>query len=359
MVVLGQKYSYQHPIEFQPETYVCYKTIDDILVDGKADEESWKKAPWSNSFVDIEGDLKPNPFLDTKVKMLWDSAYFYFYAYLEEPHVWAKLENRDDIIFYDDDFEIFIDPDGDGHTYYEFEVNAYNTLWDLLLVRPYRAYKAPQAVYEYNVFDIKTAVHIDGTLNDPADTDNGWSVEIAIPWTALKELAPRAFKPNAGEQWRVNFSRVDWDMEVLEGNYEKEKDAETGKIKSEHNWVWSPTGRINMHMPELWGYVQFVNTKAGNKNIVFDKKGDEAIKWGMWNLYWQQMEYYLDNNSFTDQLNNFTVPNLGLNFDPKIYVTPNHFEIVAKSLDGKSNWVLDKEGRIYNTATKQLKKIKY
>jgi hypothetical protein len=27
---------------------------------------------------------------------------------------------------------------------------------------------------------------------------------------------------------------------------------------NEDNWVWSPQGLINMHVPEMWGRVRFV-----------------------------------------------------------------------------------------------------
>ena len=70
--------------------------------------------------------------------MLWDDAYFYIGAELEEPHVWATLTEHDSVIFHDNDFEVFIDPDGDNHEYYEFEINALGTYWDLLLPKPYR-----------------------------------------------------------------------------------------------------------------------------------------------------------------------------------------------------------------------------
>ena len=63
--------------------------------------------------------------------MLWDDEYFYFAAELIEDQIWATLTERDSVIFYDNDFEIFIDPDGDSHQYYEFEINALNTVWDL------------------------------------------------------------------------------------------------------------------------------------------------------------------------------------------------------------------------------------
>ena len=56
--------------------------------------------------------------------MLWDDQFFYVGAELEEPHVWATLTERDSVIFHDNDFEVFIDPDGDTHLYYELEMNA-------------------------------------------------------------------------------------------------------------------------------------------------------------------------------------------------------------------------------------------
>ena len=45
---------------------------------------------------------------------------------------------RDEIVFHDNDFEVFLNPSGDGRDYFEFEINALNTTWDLRLVKPYR-----------------------------------------------------------------------------------------------------------------------------------------------------------------------------------------------------------------------------
>ena len=42
------------------------------------------------------------------------------------------------MIFRDNDFEVFIDPDSDNHNYCEIEVNANGALWDLFLAKPYR-----------------------------------------------------------------------------------------------------------------------------------------------------------------------------------------------------------------------------
>jgi len=86
---------------------------------------------------------------------------------LEEPHVWGTLTKPDTVICYDNDFEVFIDPDGDNHEYYEFEMDALNTVWDLLLKKPYRDGGPP--VDGWNMERLKSAVHVAGTLNNPTD----------------------------------------------------------------------------------------------------------------------------------------------------------------------------------------------
>ena len=55
-------------------------------------------------------------------------------AELEEPEVWATLTERDSVIYHDNDFEVFIDPDGDNHDYYEFEINALGTTYQVFFI---------------------------------------------------------------------------------------------------------------------------------------------------------------------------------------------------------------------------------
>jgi hypothetical protein len=234
---------------------VCSRSRGPIEVDGRLDDAAWQAAPWTDDFVDIEGDLRPRPRFRTCAKMLWDDTYFYVAARLDEPHVWGTLTKHDSVIFHDNDFEIFIDPDGDNHEYYEIEINALNTEWDLFLKTPYR--DGGPALNEWEIPGLKTAVHVEGTLNNPADLDSSWSVEFAIPWKVLAEFAHRPTPPRDGEQWRVNFSRVEWRHEVVDGRYRKVPGTR------EDNWVWSPQGVIDMHRPERWGYVAFSTAPPG------------------------------------------------------------------------------------------------
>nr|AIA89102.1 CAZy families CBM9 protein [uncultured Bacteroides sp.] len=99
-----------------------------------------EEAPSTEAFVDISGEHFPTPRYHTTAKMLWDDHYLYIYAEMEEPHIWANLQKRDTIVFYDNDFEVFIDPVGEGHNYFEIETNARGTsliwLWRNLIALP-------------------------------------------------------------------------------------------------------------------------------------------------------------------------------------------------------------------------------
>lgn len=237
-----------------PKGYVCGRAVGPITIDGRLDESSWSSAPWTDDFVDIEGDAKPRPRFRTRARMLWDDRAFYLAAEMEEPDVWGRLTAHDSVIFHDNDFEVFIDPDGDHHEYAELEVNALNTTWDLFLPRPYRDGGKARDSFEFA--GLRTAVHVRGTLNRPGDRDEGWTVEIAIPWSSFAGYAHVAHPPKDGDRWRVNFSRVEWRHRAVDGRYEPIPETSD-------NWVWTPQGEVAMHKPERWGYVQFAAGEAG------------------------------------------------------------------------------------------------
>lgn len=221
-----------------PKSYGCVRAETPLSIDGKLDDRAWKAALWTDDFVDIEGSAKPLPRFRTRAKMLWDNEYLYIGAEMEEPDVKAKLTRHDSVIFHDNDFEVFLKPPSGTPGYFEFEINALNTSWDLFLNKPYS--KKGKADNSWDIPGRKTAVALHGTLNDARDKDRGWTVEIAIPWSSLRSRLPVA-NPVAGDVWRINFSRVEWKQ---------------GQPK-EDNWVWSPQGVINMHVPERWGYLRF------------------------------------------------------------------------------------------------------
>ena len=236
-----------------PKHYIVNKINDQINIDGRDDELAWNNAIYTDDFIDIEGSKIPSQ--KTNVKMLWDEKFLYVFAKLYENHIWGDITKRDEVIYYNNDFEVFINPNDDVFSYGEIEINALGTEWDLFLNRPYRLKGKADSSWDIN--GLKSAVDVSGTLNDPNDLDDYWTVEIAIPLKEIEKLntSGKDEKVISGDVWRINFSRVNWDFEINNGVYSRKK--ENGKYLPEYNWVWSPQGIINMHVPENWGYLVF------------------------------------------------------------------------------------------------------
>ena len=326
-----------------PKGYACGRAKAPIVVDGKLDDEAWREAPWTDDFVDIEGDVKPAPRFRTRAKMTWDDTYFYIAAELLEPHVWGTLTKHDSVIFHDNDFEVFIDPDGDNHEYYELEINALNTEWDLLLEKPYR--DGGPAVDAWEIPGLKTATRVNGKLNDPNELDESWTVELAIPWKALEARAHQPIPPKDGDRWRVNFSRVEWEHLIDSGTYKKVPK------KPEANWVWSPQGAIDMHRPERWGYVQFFNDPPGK--ATFRPDPARFARDRLMTIYHAQKAYKKNKSSWAKSLNDLgfadlpPIPGLG---PLTIRATPEGFEAEVTLTPGDREapqvWVVRQDSRL-------------
>jgi hypothetical protein len=287
-------------IDWDPRQYVCCRSTEAPEIDGVLSDPAWTATPWTEDFVDIEGPARPAPRFRTRAKMVWDDEFLYVGAELAEPDVWATLRERDSVIYHDNDFEVFIDPDGDTHEYYELEVNALGTEWDLLLMRPYR--DGGPAVNAWDIGGLRTGVSVAGTLNRPGDIDDGWTVEIAIPWQVLSECAHRDAPPGPGDEWRLNFSRVEWRVRASEGGYAKETDPVTGKSFPEDNWVWSPQGLVAMHYPEMWGIVRFSDAAGARCEEPFTRDPRHEAAWALRRVYYAERNWLAAHGSCTADL---------------------------------------------------------
>lgn len=342
---------------FAPRRYVAYRTPSPIVVDGRLDDPAWAAAPWTEPFVDIQGASRATPRFLTRAKMLWDDEYFHVAAEMEEPDVWGTLTARDSVIFHDNDFEVFIDPDGDSHAYYELEVNALGTLWDLLLIKPYR--DGGPALNGWDIAGLRAGVQVRGTINRPGDRDAGWTVELALPWKILKEAAPGRRAPRPGEHWRINFSRVEWETDVRDGRYAKRLRPGTKDAMPEDNWVWSPQGAINMHMPERWGSVQFSGRNAGRGLDAFVEDPNDRVTWELRRLYYRQRRYREVHGRYAQTLDALAPPAgsgsdgagpraNGLDIHPVMQATPEAYSIAARGVNGVVCHI-DQDGRAWAT----------
>ncbi len=255
----------EHWHESMRRQYICQRVARPLNLNAEELSPDWEKLHWSEPFSDITGRQELQPRYRTRMRMGWDDLYLYVNAELEEPHVWGTIAKKNSVMFDDNDFEIFIDPDRDGLNYYEFEINALGTIWELSLPEPYGAGGKP--LLGCNIEGLISRVRIAGTLNDASDTDHGWTVEVAIPWSGLRTYHRTGnCPPSPGERWHINFSRVQWRHHIVEGQYVRIPPHGTPLAESlnpeeqehpEDNWAWSPQGSVNMHIPERWGEVVF------------------------------------------------------------------------------------------------------
>lgn len=284
-----------------PRSYVVYhlgeqETID---IDGKLDDKAWALVSWTEDFIDIQGADWKKPRFRTHAKMRWDDKYLYIGAFLQETDVWANQTKHDSVVFLDNDFEVFMDPDGDTHWYKEFEINAINTTWDLELNKPYLNGGTPNSSWEMP--NMKSAIYVSGPVDDPSVKDKFWTVELALPFSNLVDHSPTASAPPRNkDQWRINFSRVEWHVRDVSGHYEKIPNV------PEDNWVWSSQDAINMHLPERWGFIQF-STDAVNKTE-FVRTPNWPVYSGLVMLYDAEKKFMAVNGYFTANLTQLEIP---------------------------------------------------
>jgi hypothetical protein len=263
-----------HPpcVEEDIPHYVAYRTAVKPQIDGCLDEHVWKNAPRSPRFRDLISGRET--IHDTRAAVLWDDEYLYVAYWIEEPDLQATLTERDAPIYQNNDVELFI-AGCDG--YYEFEINSFGTIYEVLFIWD-EAYKAgrydtiaglsvgepgskpfngvgyknhPRGLrtgfFKWDFPGLKTAVNMDGTINDSSDRDRGWTVELALPWEGLDVLArgdKRNLPPEDHDVWRMDFSRFN--------QYKEATPAEDNG-----GWAWSPHGVWDSHVPECFTYIHF------------------------------------------------------------------------------------------------------
>lgn len=254
--------------------YLCRRTSP-LTIDADLTKPAWARAERSPRFVDIITG-QPGPF-NTQSALLWDDQYLYVAFWIEEPYPQATLTQRDATIFREHDVEVFIDG---ADTYYEFEINALGTIYEVFFVWQ-DAYPRFAALPEFDVFrrqartfggnhdrvpehfwqgthprgqrwafldwdfpGLQSAVAIQGRLNDPATVSQGWTVEIAFPWSGMTHLANgRAIPPTPGDVWRLMLARY--------------QPMEISGQRVQGGWAWNQIGHSDNHVPELWTPIQF------------------------------------------------------------------------------------------------------
>ena len=202
----GQTYAADPPAAFE-----CRWADTPIKIDGKADDEAWKHAQVIDHFY-LPWLKQPRAArTKTKARLLWDRDYLYFFAEMEDSDLFADVIEYNGQTWKNDVFELFFKPARDKPGYYEFQVNAANTIMNVFF--PRREAGGYERFKNEGVFHLGAKVVLDGTLNKRDDKDKGWSVEGRIPWTDFLRSGGR---PEPGENWTFALCRYDYDIHFQE-----------------------------------------------------------------------------------------------------------------------------------------------
>lgn len=189
-----------------------------------AGDACWETAP---AFALCEVESGARPFLSTEFRVLRDDGQGALFVLFtgEDDGILSTYRLHDETIYTQDVFELFIAETGSLKTYREIEASPYD-------------------------------VHFTGTITWQKDGSRALNMDWDIPGfvsktdyftaehrvTAVWKLPYAAFSqaPRAGASWRFNAFRVDHSP------------------RGEELQAWQPTGARNFHVPERFGFLDFI-----------------------------------------------------------------------------------------------------
>lgn len=211
-------------------TYTAHRTSGSIYIDGNMTEADWLAAKTAGDFVFpwYESGKKEQ----TEVRVLWDDEYLYVFFTCEDEHISAHYFQRNSAPYKDDCVEVFIAPNPDQPLWYaNNEINCLGT-W---LIGAH--------IGERNEYVLRDKVLVGrshkGTVNNEADTDEWWIIELGIPFESLKDYQGQ-LPPRPGDRWGINFNRCGGDVN-----------------EQFSQWTASKTEQPSFHQPQDFGHIVF------------------------------------------------------------------------------------------------------
>ena len=204
-----------------------------MLVDADLERPAWAGAEWTPRFAQAETGRLAS--LATQAALLWDEQALYAAFRLEERDVWTTGLDRTALLWEENAVGIAVAGPG---AWYELCISPANRTSEVFFVwkDAYRRggrYDTPEfdlttqrpmvfggdagpvhprglrwGFLDWHLPGLRSAVRIDGTLDQRGDVDRGWTVEIALPWAGLDRVAAEPGPPRDGDCWPISLARV-------------------------------------------------------------------------------------------------------------------------------------------------------
>lgn len=187
-------------VEPRPTMVVAVPISAPPTIDGRLDEPGWQEAVAHPMVHSLDGE--PYTRRPSTVRWAWDDQALYVGAEIEDPDVWSDFVERDDPLWDAEVFEVFVFGDDRRRDYLELQVSPRGTVFDARFERYRKGEQAWNGSW-------RSAVDLRGTLDHRRDRDEGWSAELAIPWTEICEHTEVTCPVAAGQSLRINAFRFE------------------------------------------------------------------------------------------------------------------------------------------------------
>ena len=208
------------------------RKVEDFKVTGSGGAEAWQKAKWEE--MKKEGKGAHTYF--SRFKMVYSSTGLYVFFSGSDEWLTATMKKDFMDLWLEDVFEVFLWPDEQHPLYFEYEISPLNHELPLLVTNISNRIMGWLPWHYSGDRKVQKKTGVIGNSKEPGAVIKGWSAEFFIPFKLLEPLLGSL--PKAGDRWRANFYRVDYDG---------------GKNTK---WEWSPVAG-DFHRPRDFGTILF------------------------------------------------------------------------------------------------------
>jgi hypothetical protein len=181
---------------------ICRWAAQPPVLDGKLDDRCWRQAAVIDHFAAFWLNPK-EPRHGMFAYLVWDEDALYYAGSMSDAELRSFGTKRNDTLWDGDVFELFLKPSAERPEYYEFQANPKAVVFEMAFA------KRPDGPVDFAAaapLGSRAQVALEGTLDQPGDRDQGWTVEGRIPWSAF---APTGGKPKPGDEWHFAICRYD------------------------------------------------------------------------------------------------------------------------------------------------------
>jgi len=188
----------------------CRRATARPKIDGVVDR-AWQRATLIDGFL-VPGTGAPAQ-SHTVARLLWDNTNLYICYEASDLDVWSHHREHDSATYEEDVLEVFLKPGPNSDQYCNFEINALGTVYDAAIQR--EGFPMGPRWKAWNCEGLQVGIRVLGSLNDGGDQDQGWVMEVAIPFASLPFCKGRP--PVPGDEWLFHLGRYDYSLYLPTG----------------------------------------------------------------------------------------------------------------------------------------------